>query len=130
MPRWQYYVVNLGSFTDLGPEHLQSLAPAEQDDAAPHLRDPEAALELDDGEADAVLRGAVAQAAIEIRPTSATIAAHAILTKDSKTCTGNFFIDDEVLAEAGVTDFGKYSAPDAELALDLFVDEWGPSAPN
>ncbi|MEE8544387.1 MAG: NAD(P)-dependent oxidoreductase, partial [Alphaproteobacteria bacterium] len=31
-------------------------------------------------------------------------AAHAILTRDAKRCTGNFFIDDEVLAEAGVTD--------------------------
>ena len=32
-------------------------------------------------------------------------AAHAILTRDARTTTGNFFIDDEVLAEAGVTDF-------------------------
>ena len=30
----------------------------------------------------------------------------------------------------GVTDFSRYSAPGAELALDLFVDEWGPSAPQ
>jgi citronellol/citronellal dehydrogenase len=57
-------------------------------------------------------------------------AAYEILTRDPRECTGNAFIDDEVLAEAGVTDFSKYSAPGAELALDLFVDEWGPSAPK
>jgi citronellol/citronellal dehydrogenase len=55
-------------------------------------------------------------------------AAYEILSRDPRECTGNAYIDDEVLAEAGVTDLSKYSAPDAELALDLFVDEWGPSA--
>ncbi len=35
-------------------------------------------------------------------------AAHAILTKDAKSFTGNFLIDDTVLAEAGVTDFDRY----------------------
>ena len=54
-------------------------------------------------------------------------AAYEILSRDPRECTGNAYIDDEVLAESGVTDFSKYSAPDAELALDLFVDEWGPS---
>jgi len=29
-------------------------------------------------------------------------AAYVILTRDAKTCTGNFFIDDEVLAEEGI----------------------------
>jgi citronellol/citronellal dehydrogenase len=56
-------------------------------------------------------------------------AAYEILTRDPRECTGNAFIDDEVLAEAGVTDFSKYSAPGAELTLDLFVDDWGPSTP-
>ena len=56
-------------------------------------------------------------------------AAYEIVCRDPRECTGNAFIDDEVLAEAGVTDFSKYQAPDAELALDLFVDDWGPSAP-
>jgi len=51
-------------------------------------------------------------------------AAHAILGRDPRSCTGNTFIDDEVLAEDGVTDLSKYSADDAELALDLFVDGW------
>ena len=35
-------------------------------------------------------------------------AAHAIVTRDARACTGNFFIDDEVLREAGVTDFSVY----------------------
>jgi citronellol/citronellal dehydrogenase len=49
-------------------------------------------------------------------------AAHAILVRDAKTCTGNFFIDDEVLAEEGVTDLGPYAVdPTAELQSDLFL---------
>jgi citronellol/citronellal dehydrogenase len=55
-------------------------------------------------------------------------AAYEILSRDPRECTGNAYIDDEVLAEAGVTDFSKYQAEHADLALDLFVDEWGPSA--
>ncbi len=50
-------------------------------------------------------------------------AAHAILSRDSRTCTGNFFIDEEVLRAAGVSDFTRYAvAPGAELVPDLFVD--------
>lgn len=50
-------------------------------------------------------------------------AAHVILNRDSKTCTGNFFIDEEVLKEEGVTDFTKYAVnPDKELMKDLFLD--------
>lgn len=49
-------------------------------------------------------------------------AAWEILTRPAGTCTGNFFIDDEVLAEAGVTDFDKYAnSPDKPLMPDLFV---------
>jgi citronellol/citronellal dehydrogenase len=51
-------------------------------------------------------------------------AAVAILKRDPRECTGNAFIDDEVLVEAGTTDFSGYSEPGAELALDLFVDDW------
>jgi citronellol/citronellal dehydrogenase len=51
-------------------------------------------------------------------------AAHAILVRDPLATTGNTFIDDEVLAEAGVTDMSAYAAADAELALDIFVDSW------
>ncbi|PWC38511.1 NAD(P)-dependent oxidoreductase [Azospirillum sp. TSO22-1] len=50
-------------------------------------------------------------------------AAHAILTRDARTCTGNFFIDDEVLREAGVTDLDVYAVtPGVELAPDIFLD--------
>jgi citronellol/citronellal dehydrogenase len=49
-------------------------------------------------------------------------AAHAILTKDSKGFTGNFCIDDNLLAENGVTDFSQYAeVPFDQLAPDFFV---------
>jgi citronellol/citronellal dehydrogenase len=49
-------------------------------------------------------------------------AAHAILTRKSRDCTGNFFIDDAVLAEEGVKDFDSYAVkPGAELLPDFFV---------
>jgi citronellol/citronellal dehydrogenase len=52
-------------------------------------------------------------------------AAFEILSRDPRECTGNAFIDDDVLAEAGITDLSRYAgAPDAELALDLFVEGW------
>ena len=51
-------------------------------------------------------------------------AAHAILTRDARQCTGNFFIDDDVLREEGVSDFERYrvSPGDAELMKDFFLD--------
>ncbi len=52
-------------------------------------------------------------------------AAYEVLQRDPRECTGNAYIDDEVLAEAGVTDLSGYQAdPSGELALDLFVDGW------
>jgi len=47
-----------------------------------------------------------------------------ILTRSSRSCTGNFFIDDDVLAEAGVKDFGSYRNGRDDLGLepDLFRD--------
>jgi citronellol/citronellal dehydrogenase len=52
-------------------------------------------------------------------------AAYEILRRDPRSCTGNVFIDDEVLAEAGIHDLDRYAGtPDAELALDIFVDGW------
>ena len=49
-------------------------------------------------------------------------AAHAVLTRDSRCCTGNFYIDEDVLHEAGVTDFGKYAVkPGEPLMADLFL---------
>jgi citronellol/citronellal dehydrogenase len=50
-------------------------------------------------------------------------AAHAILVRDSRECTGNFFVDDEVLAEEGVTDLSDYTYGDgANLQTDIFLD--------
>ncbi len=50
-------------------------------------------------------------------------AAAVILLRDPRECTGNVFMDDEVLAEAGVTDLDGYAGkPGADLALDIFVD--------
>lgn len=49
-------------------------------------------------------------------------AAYEILTRDSRSCTGNFFIDEEVLRQAGVTSFERYAVdPSAELVQDFFV---------
>ncbi len=49
-------------------------------------------------------------------------AAHAILTRPSRTCTGNFFIDEDVLRSAGVTDFTPYAIDaSAELLPDFFI---------
>lgn len=50
--------------------------------------------------------------------------AHAILTRDPRECTGNFFIDDEVLAEEGITDLSPYGGTQDELELDIFLDGW------
>ena len=51
-------------------------------------------------------------------------AAHAILTRDPRECTGNFFIDDDVLAEEGITDLSAYGGGQDELELDIFLDGW------
>ncbi|CAB1076630.1 Oxidoreductase, short-chain dehydrogenase/reductase family [Olavius algarvensis Delta 1 endosymbiont] len=49
-------------------------------------------------------------------------AAHAILTKPSRECTDNFFIDDRVLQSEGITDLSAYAVdPAAELMPDFFV---------
>lgn len=49
-------------------------------------------------------------------------AAYYILKRSGKDCTGNFFIDDEVMAEEGITDLEKYAVdPSQELMLDFFV---------
>jgi citronellol/citronellal dehydrogenase len=51
-------------------------------------------------------------------------AAHAILTRPSTACTGNFFIDEDVLEAEGVTDFERYAVtPGEPLLPDFFVDD-------
>ncbi|MBG6217342.1 citronellol/citronellal dehydrogenase [Arthrobacter sp. CAN_A6] len=50
-------------------------------------------------------------------------AAHAVLTRNSRDCTGNFFTDEEVLRQEGETDFTGYSlgAPEDRLVPDIFL---------
>ena len=49
-------------------------------------------------------------------------AAYAIFNRPAHDCTGNFFIDDEVLAAEGVTDFDQYAvSPGTPLMPDFFV---------
>jgi citronellol/citronellal dehydrogenase len=56
------------------------------------------------------------------RPEIVADAAHAILCRPARECTGNFFIDEEVLRAEGVTDFDRYSAvPGEELYPDFFL---------
>ena len=52
-------------------------------------------------------------------------AAHAILTRDSRTCTGNFYTDEDVLREEGITDFSGYrlGAREEDLDLDFFLPD-------
>ena len=51
-------------------------------------------------------------------------AAHAILCRDSRSCSGNFFIDEAVLIEEGQTDFAQYAVlAGAPLLKDLFLDD-------
>jgi citronellol/citronellal dehydrogenase len=57
------------------------------------------------------------------KPEVVADAAYAILTRESRSCSGNFFLDEDVLREAGVTDFEQYAVtPDAPLQPDFFLD--------
>jgi citronellol/citronellal dehydrogenase len=50
-------------------------------------------------------------------------AAYAIVTRPSRECTGNFFVDEALLRSVGVTDFDRYAVtPGVPLAADIFVD--------
>ncbi len=79
-------------------------------------------------------RTAIATAALQMIPGVDTArcrqpeiladAAYLVLTSDAATTTGNFFIDDAVLAAHGVTDFDRYSVVPGtkDLLPDFFVD--------
>jgi citronellol/citronellal dehydrogenase len=50
-------------------------------------------------------------------------AAHAILTRDARRATGNFYLDEDVLAQEGVADLTPYSVkPGAQLLPDIFLE--------
>ena len=56
------------------------------------------------------------------KPEIVADAAHVILTRPARECSGRFFIDDSVLYEAGVRDFSAYSVePGRPLLADLFI---------
>ncbi|WP_169546196.1 SDR family oxidoreductase [Sneathiella aquimaris] len=58
------------------------------------------------------------------KPEIMSDAAHIVLTRDSKEFTGNFYVDDEVLASVGVADLSKYrydGVTEEELLPDFFI---------
>jgi citronellol/citronellal dehydrogenase len=79
-------------------------------------------------------RTTIATAAIEVnfppeileasrKPAIMADAAYAIFNRDSRRHTGNFYIDEAVLREEGITEFAHYAVtPGARLHPDLFLD--------
>jgi citronellol/citronellal dehydrogenase len=68
------------------------------------------------------LLGGEAAMQMSRKPDIMADAAYAIFTKPSRSCTGNFFLDEDVLRAAGVTDLSQYAMqPGAELVPDLFL---------
>ena len=58
------------------------------------------------------------------KPSIYADAAYAVLKRNSAECTGNFFLDQDVLEEEGVTDFEQYAIqPGETLVSDFFVDD-------
>jgi len=70
------------------------------------------------------LLGGDAAMAMSRTPAIVADAARLVLERDPREATGNAYIDDEVLAAAGITDLERYRAGEGELALDLFVAGW------
>ncbi len=71
------------------------------------------------------LLGGDAAMARSRRPEIMADAAYAILKRPAREATGNCYIDDEVLAEEGITDLSEYgygAAGDGDLQLDIFLD--------
>ncbi len=58
------------------------------------------------------------------KPEILSDSAYIILNRDSKTTTGNFYVDDEVLASEGITDLEKYSVKPGttDFLMDFFLD--------
>jgi citronellol/citronellal dehydrogenase len=71
----------------------------------------------------AMIPGAAGETGRMRTPEIVADAAHAILVRDPRTCTGRFILDEEALREAGVTDFSRYAVePGRDLMPDLFLD--------
>jgi citronellol/citronellal dehydrogenase len=70
----------------------------------------------------AMIPGAREQLDHTRKPDIMADAAHAIFVRDARTATGNFYLDEDVLREAGVTDFAPYAMkPGVPLMPDLFL---------
>ena len=71
----------------------------------------------------AMIPGAQERTAMMRTPAIVADAAHAILSGAAGAATGRFFLDEDVLREAGVRDFDRYAVePGTPLLPDLFVD--------
>jgi NAD(P)-dependent dehydrogenase (short-subunit alcohol dehydrogenase family) len=58
------------------------------------------------------------------RPSIMADAAFAVVRRDPRACTGNLFLDEDVLREDGVTDFSGYAVTeDSDLELSFFLPE-------
>ena len=69
------------------------------------------------------LLGGETLAQMSRKPEIIADAAHYIFSQPAEECTGNFFIDEDVMALAGVTDLTKYAVnPSKNLYTDLFLD--------
>ena len=70
------------------------------------------------------LLGGEAAARLARKPEIVADAAIEILQRPARDCTGNFFIDEEVLREAGVSDFSIYANdPASPPQVDIFVSD-------
>ncbi|ALC42601.1 CG5590, partial [Drosophila busckii] len=75
-----------------------------------------------------MLHGGPGAAKHSRKPEIMADAAYAIITRNARDYTGNFFMDDEVLLDVGVRDLGKYAChPENmhDLHLDIFLDNEG-----
>jgi citronellol/citronellal dehydrogenase len=70
----------------------------------------------------AMIPGAAERVDMMRRPEIIADAAYSVLTRDARTTTGNFFLDEDVLTAAGIADFGRYAIKaGAPLLPDLFL---------
>ncbi len=70
----------------------------------------------------AMIPGAAEQTGRMRKPEIVADAAHALLSRDARATTGQCYIDEELLAEAGITDLSRYAMkPGTELLPDLFL---------
>ena len=70
----------------------------------------------------AMIPGAAEQTSRMRKPEIVADAAHALLSRDARATTGQCYIDEELLAEAGITDLARYAMkPGTELLPDLFL---------